>query len=221
MDFERSLTGALHHRPALGDSSEVAILRFTEQAIGSVERFRGDYEKIFTLPFNSTNKFSMTVVRNLKTEQITSLMKGACEAIIKRCSTYYLDHEEKQIDEKFMEKFHKIYDTIGGYGERIIGFCDKQLHSFRNDHKIEFTDPQIPKLGYRFLGLISFIDPPRATVPSAVQECRLAGIKVVMITGDHPITAKAIAKMVNIISGETRDEIAKKQSKMSKDVDPS
>lgn len=186
-----------------------------------MEQFRGDYEKIFIMPFNSTNKFSMTVVRNMRTEQITSLMKGACEAIIKKCSTYYLNCEERQIDQKFMDRFHEIYDTIGGYGERIIGFCDKQLDSFKTDHKIEFSDPQIPKQSYRFLGLISFIDPPRATVPIAVQECRLAGIKVVMITGDHPITAKAIAKMVNIISGETRDEVARKQSRKSKDIDPS
>lgn len=196
-------------------------MRLTERVIGSVEQYRGDYEKIFTMPFNSTNKFSMTVVRNTRNDQITSLMKGACEAIIKKCSTYYLNREEREIDEKFMERFHEIYDTIGGYGERIIGFCDKQLDSFNNDHKIEFSDPQIPKQNYRFLGLISFIDPPRATVPNAVQECRMAGIKVIMITGDHPITAKAIAKMVNIISGETRDEMAKRLNRNSKDIDPS
>lgn len=210
----------INKRPALGDSSEIAILRFTEQAVGSVEKFRLDYEKIFTMPFNSTNKFSMTVVRNLKTNQITSLMKGASETIIKKCSTYHLNGQDIEMDQNFLDKFHAIYDTLGGYGERIIGFCDRKLDSFNVDHKIEFTDSQIPKTHYRFLGLISFIDPPRPAVPNAVQECRLAGIKVVMVTGDHPITAKAIAKMVNIISGETRDEIAKQTKRETKDVDP-
>lgn len=208
------------YRPALGDSSEVAILRFTEQVTGSVEKIRNDYDKIFTLPFNSTNKFSMTIVRYSKTNEITSLMKGASEAIIKKCSTYYSNGEDKIIDQNFLDRFHEIYNTIGGYGERIIGFCDKKLENFEANHKIEFSDPQVPKESFRFLGLISFIDPPRPTVPNAVQECRLAGIKVVMVTGDHPITATAIAKMVNIISGETRDQVAKQSSRKTKDVDP-
>ena len=142
----------------------------------------------------------MAIIRNLKTEQITSIMKGASETIIKKCSTYLFNGKNIKIDQSFLDRFHAIYDTIGGYGERIIGFCDKQLDSFLTDHKIEFNDSQIPKDNYRFLGLISFIDPPRPAVPNAVEECRLAGIKVVMVTGDHPITAKAIAKMVNIIN---------------------
>ena len=57
-----------------------------------------------------------------------------------------------------------------------------------------------PLEGLRFVGLMSMIDPPRAAVPDAVEKCRSAGIKVVMVTGDHPITAKAIAKSVGIIS---------------------
>lgn len=64
--------------------------------------------------------------------------------------------------------------------------------------------------GLRFIGLMSMIDPPRAAVPDAVAKCRSAGIRVVMITGDHPITAKAIAKSVGIISpeSETIEDIA-------------
>lgn len=62
----------------------------------------------------------------------------------------------------------------------------------------------------RFVGLMSMIDPPRAAVPDAVAKCRSAGIKVIMVTGDHPITAKAIAKGVGIISEGTKtvDDIA-------------
>lgn len=61
-------------------------------------------------------------------------------------------------------------------------------------------NPNFPLAGLRFCGLMSMIDPPRATVPDAVVKCRSAGIKVIMVTGDHPITAKAIAKSVGIIS---------------------
>ena len=74
----------------------------------------------------------------------------------------------------------------------------------------------------RFLGLISMIDPPRAAVPDAVVKCRSAGIKVIMVTGDHPITAKAIARGVGIISegNETKEDIAERLGIPVKDVDP-
>jgi len=68
-----------------------------------------------------------------------------------------------------------------------------------------------PVHGLRFVGLMSMIDPPRAAVPDAVAKCRSAGIKVIMVTGDHPITAKAIAKSVGIISegNETVEDCSK------------
>lgn len=66
--------------------------------------------------------------------------------------------------------------------------------------KFDSDDPNFPITGLRFVGLMSMIDPPRAAVPDAVAKCRSAGIKVIMVTGDHPITAKAIAKSVGIIS---------------------
>lgn len=66
--------------------------------------------------------------------------------------------------------------------------------------KFDGDDPNFPLSGMRFVGLMSMIDPPRAAVPDAVAKCRSAGIKVIMVTGDHPITAKAIAKSVGIIS---------------------
>lgn len=66
--------------------------------------------------------------------------------------------------------------------------------------KFDCDDPNFPLSGMRFVGLMSMIDPPRAAVPDAVAKCRSAGIRVIMVTGDHPITAKAIAKSVGIIS---------------------
>ena len=71
-------------------------------------------------------------------------------------------------------------------------------------------EENFPLTGLRFVGLMSMIDPPRAAVPDAVGKCRSAGIKVIMVTGDHPITAKAIAKGVGIISegNETVEDIA-------------
>lgn len=84
----------------------------------------------------------------------------------------------------------------------FLGFCDLMLPSdkFPLGFKFDCDDPNFPLSGMRFVGLMSMIDPPRAAVPDAVAKCRSAGIKVIMVTGDHPITAKAIAKSVGIIS---------------------
>ena len=77
-------------------------------------------------------------------------------------------------------------------------------------YEFDADDVNFPLEGLRFVGLISMIDPPRAAVPDAVAKCRSAGIKVIMVTGDHPITATAIAKGVGIISegNETAEEVA-------------
>ena len=93
----------------------------------------------------------------------------------------------------------------GAFSNLIIkGFCDLPLPAdkFPQDFafKADGEDTNLPLVGLRFLGLVSLIDPPRATVPDAVCKCRAAGIQVVMVTGDHPITAKAIARAVGIIS---------------------
>lgn len=103
------------------------------------------------------------------------------------------------------EAFNNAYLELGGLGERVLGFCDYTLASdkFPVGFKFNADEPNFPVDGLRFVGLMSMIDPPRAAVPDAVAKCRSAGIKVIMVTGDHPITAKAIAKSVGIISEGT------------------
>lgn len=109
------------------------------------------------------------------------------------------------LDEEMKEAFNNAYLELGGLGERVLGFCDYTLPSdkFPVGFKFNADEPNFPVDGLRFVGLMSMIDPPRAAVPDAVAKCRSAGIKVIMVTGDHPITAKAIAKSVGIISEGT------------------
>lgn len=89
-------------------------------------------------------------------------------------------------------------------------------------YEFDADEVNFPLTGLRFVGLISMIDPPRAAVPDAVAKCRSAGIKVIMITGDHPITAKAIAKGVGIVSegNETVEDIAARRGVDVATVDP-
>merc|ERR1719289_348361 len=122
------------------------------------------------------------------------------------------------------DAFNQAYLELGGLGERVLGFCDFTLPEDQFPQGFEFDPDEVnfPLEGLCFVGLMSMIDPPRAAVPDAVSKCRSAGIKVIMVTGDHPITAKAIAKGVGIISenNETVEDIAARLNIPVKDVDP-
>ena len=115
-------------------------------------------------------------------------------------------------------------EKLGGLGERVIAFCDCRLplDQYPVGFKFDSENTDFLDIGLRFVGLISMIDPPRAGVPAAVQTCKTAGIKVVMVTGDHPVTAKAIAKQVGIISegSETVSDVARRLGIPPEAVDP-
>lgn len=151
-------------------------------------------------------------------------MKGAPERILDRCSTIFIGGKDFVLDEEMREAFNNAYLELGGLGERVLGFCDMLLPSDRFPKKFLFDvdEPNFPLSGMRFVGLMSMIDPPRAVVPDAITKCRSAGIKVIMVTGDHPITAKAIAKSVGIISegNETVEDIALRLNIPVSEVNP-
>ena len=173
-----------------------------EIAIGNVVDYRRANSKVCEIPFNSTNKYHVTVHEPDDGEGYLLCMKGAPERILERCGTIFINGEEKILDDEMKEAFNTAYLELGGLGERVIGFCDTRLtyEKYPRGYPFDADECNFPLSNMRFLGLISMIDPPRAAVPDAVAKCRSAGIKVIMVTGDHPITAKAIAKAVGIIS---------------------
>ena len=131
-------------------------------------------------------------------------MKGAPERILERCFTILMNGSEERMDEIYHNNFNKAFEKLGGMGERVIGFADLLLppDKFPPGFQFDASEVNFPLEGLRFVGLVSMIDPPRPAVPDAVAKCRSAGIKVIMVTGDHPITAKAIAIAVGIISDD-------------------
>jgi len=200
-----------------GDASETAILKFIELSVGDVMGQRTRNNKIVEIPFNSTNKYQVSVHKQESETDSRYLlvMKGAPERILDRCSTILMQGEEKPLDDEMKEAFNSAYMHLGGLGERVLGFCHYYLPEDQFPQGFEFVadDPcNFPLENLCFVGLMSMIDPPRAAVPDAVSKCRSAGIKVIMVTGDHPITAKAIAKSVGIISdsSETKEDVAER-----------
>lgn len=153
------------------------------------------------------------------------VLKGAPERVLERCKYIVSSNEVRPLDSIMRENFMRAYESMGVLGERVIGFADLPLPNNTFDENFKFeTDPTVnfPLTGLRFLGLVSMIDPPRASVPDAVNQCREAGIRVIMVTGDHPITAQAIARSVGIISdsSETVQDIGKRLGIPPENVDP-
>merc|ERR1711868_168498 len=213
-------------REVNGDASEAAILKCTELTNGNVMDYRAKNKKLVEIPFNSTNKFQVSIHETSDPSDKRSLlvMKGAPERILQRCSTIVIDGTERPLTEDWKNAFETAYMELGGLGERVLGFCDYMLPAdkYPAGYPYDADEENFPLEGLRFVGLMSMIDPPRAAVPDAVLKCRSAGIKVIMVTGDHPITAKAIARSVGIISEgqETVDDIAARRNCSVKDVNP-
>nr|XP_002737354.1 PREDICTED: sodium/potassium-transporting ATPase subunit alpha-1 isoform X1 [Saccoglossus kowalevskii] len=213
-------------RETTGDASESALMKCVELTVGNVKQMREDYKKVAEIPFNSTNKYQVSVHEQSDPEDKRYLlvMKGAPERILDRCTTVLMHGKEIPLDDEIKEAFNNAYLELGGLGERVLGFCQYLLPEDEFPLGFEFNadDVNFPLDGLCFVGLMSMIDPPRAAVPDAVGKCRSAGIKVIMVTGDHPITAKAIAKGVGIISegNETVEDIAARLNIPVSEVNP-
>merc|ERR1712115_369771 len=209
-----------------GDASEAAILKCTELSKGNVMGYRDANKKVCEIPFNSTNKFQVSIheTDDPSDQRYLLVMKGAPERILERCATIVINGTEMKLTEEWKNAFETAYMELGGLGERVLGFCDFMLpkDKYPLGYPFDPEEENFPLEGLRFVGLMSMIDPPRAAVPDAVLKCRSAGIKVIMVTGDHPITAKAIARSVGIISEgqETVEDIAVREGCDVKDINP-
>jgi len=217
---------AVLKRECNGDASESALLKCAELSIGKVEEYRAKHKKIIEIPFNSSNKYQVSIHESDDPDdkRYVLVMKGAPERILDRCSTILVNGEEKPLSDEWRDSFNVAYMELGGLGERVLGFCDYMLpqEDYPSGYPFDGDEENFPLTGLRFVGLMSMIDPPRAAVPDAVGKCRSAGIKVIMVTGDHPITAKAIAKGVGIISegNETVEDIAARRGIPVSEVNP-
>eukprot|EP00172_Hildenbrandia_rubra_P000649 Plantae.Rhodophyta-Hildenbrandia_rubra.ctg13534.p1 GENE.Plantae.Rhodophyta-Hildenbrandia_rubra.ctg13534~~Plantae.Rhodophyta-Hildenbrandia_rubra.ctg13534.p1 ORF type:complete len:1169 (+),score=203.15 Plantae.Rhodophyta-Hildenbrandia_rubra.ctg13534:522-4028(+) len=202
-------------RKVSGDASEAGILRFCE-SITSVKEARTECPLIASIPFNSANKYMVTVHRIHVDSSRTFLrlhMKGAPERVLERCSYIKSDARGiRQIESADRESVFKQVEYLATKGERVLAFAELELSPQeaarveRNGEDVDFDD--IPTQNLCFIGLVSLLDPPRESVPYAIGVCKDAGIRVIMVTGDHEATARAIALQVGILvddSSESRD----------------
>lgn len=218
---ESFMLAPIEEREIIGDASETGILKFCEH-IHPTQRYRETRPKVAEIPFSSMTKYQMSIHREVAAHGgYTMILKGAPEVILDSCATILTaDGETREMTANDQAISRRACTELGYLGERVLAYCDLHLPAseYGPAHKFDTDSPasyNFPIKGYRFVGLISLQDPPRAGVPEAVYKCRTAGIKVIMVTGDHPVTAMAIAKKVGIISEghETRYERAILQNK--------
>ncbi|CAD8072686.1 unnamed protein product [Paramecium sonneborni] len=213
--------------PTIGDASETALIKFF-QPIEDIELTR--QRRLFAelpdkslakMPFNSTNKFSLCIV-NWETHDsyYCVYIKGAPEKLWTFCSYLLVEGRNQPIDEQITQKFKQVNLTFGKGGERVLGFAKLHLPRAEYHKGFQFNLNSVDTLkfrleGFTFLGLLSLMDPPKVTVPNAIKKCQSAGIKVIMVTGDQPPTAGAIAKQIGIITGKTVDDLLDENPSMS------
>jgi sodium/potassium-transporting ATPase subunit alpha len=156
-----------------GDASETAIVQYSEHIIGNVMKYRQDWKKVGEIPFNSTNKYQVSIHEfpNKSESGRLLVMKGAPERILEHCSKILINGKEEELTTEWKDAFNKSYEALGGMGERVLGFCDKVLSfdEYPTDAPLKLESPEeFPPKNLRFLGFISLIDPPKPNVPEAV-----------------------------------------------------
>lgn len=206
-------------RTVKGDASEAAIVKFVEP-LRSIVDWRNASQRLCAIPFNSANKWMLSINEQEGPQKdqlpLFLMMKGAPERIMDRCSFIYLNNEVRPMTDELREDMEVINRLLAERGERVLAFAHTELPrnkyppGFAFDPEGNGGQPNFPMNELTLVGMFALIDPPRQSVRPAIEACNDAGIKVFMVTGDHPITAAAIAKSLNIISGPTATECKEK-----------
>ena len=175
-----------------GDPTEIALTIAAAKAGITQTGMSTTYERIDELPFDSDRKCMSVVCKNAKGE-IYVFTKGAPDMIIEKCNRIMSARGIIKLDELTRRSINKINDGMANNALRVMGLAFRKLETGTYVSKAKNIESDLV-----FVGLMGMIDPPRKEAVEAVQKCRLAGIKPVMITGDHKLTATAIARELNI-----------------------
>ena len=177
----------------IGDPTEVALINVGNAVKVYANELREAYPRISEIPFDSDRKL-MSTFHKINDEHIM-ITKGAVDVIIPKTKFIHINGEIRNITDEDKEKINRKNDEFSEKGLRVLAIGYKK---YNEEKIITLTDED----EYIFLGLISMMDPPREESMMAVAECKRAGIKPIMITGDHKSTASAIAKRIGILENE-------------------
>lgn len=166
-----------------GDSIDIAFLALGQKSQINID----DIEITNRINYESENKYSAVFYKENGNNYCT--VKGSLEKVLEFCTTMKVNNKNKKLD---IEKIKKQHEDLASSGYRVIALASGKTKSEKPEH-------------LTFEGLVAFIDPVREEVTKSISDCKKAGIKVIMITGDHPLTAYSIAKDLGLV--ENYDEV--------------
>lgn len=164
--------------------------------------------RIKEIPFDSDRKL-MTTVNKINNKYVV-LTKGGVDELLARCNKYLYDGEEKDDLENYKKVITKNNEDMAKEALRVLSMAYKEIDHEPTDEEMKDIEQDLI-----YVGMVGMIDPPRLEVKDAVEKCKKAGIKTVMITGDHKITAVAIAKSLGILQSEEEALTGAELEKMS------
>ncbi|MBA4336309.1 ATPase [bacterium] len=177
----------------LGDPTEGSLITMVKKMGFSEGDFADMYEKVYELAFDSTRKRMSVVEKEKSTGDYYMFTKGAPDEVLKVCNQILMNGRIIKLDEETREKILARNEDMAKRALRVIGFAFKQSDKKQKYHAENDEKDLV------FVGLTGMIDPPRTDVKQAVTMAKQAGIKVYIITGDHGLTAEAIAKQIGLV----------------------
>jgi magnesium-transporting ATPase (P-type) len=178
----------------LGDPTDGAFLVFAGKGDFNVREAISRNPRIGLIPFDSKRRL-MTSIQKASDGTIVAYSKGASGELLSRCSTIFLRNEYAILDDERRLTLQRQIDDFAAEGFRVLAMAMRILPTEPN----AFTPEEVEK-DLTFLGLAALFDPPRPMTEAAVSDARNAGIRVIMVTGDHELTAEAIAKRIGIVT---------------------
>lgn len=187
--------GAINGETAVGDPTETALLSFCRTIGGDENKVREEFPRLQEIPFDSDRKLMSTL--HFRNNRYEMLIKGAPDVLLARCTSVEQNGEVLPLTDEIRNAIVDQNRDFSSQGLRVLAFAKKVLSENR-PLTLEDENDLI------FTGLIAMMDPPRVESAPAVADCRRAGIRPVMITGDHKITASAIAREIGILQDGDR-----------------
>jgi Ca2+-transporting ATPase len=180
-----------------GDPTEGALLVAGLKAGFTRENLLNEYTIIQEFPFDSARKMMTIIVENKKGERF-AITKGAPDILIQLSESVFANGKEQHLTQQWINRLQQAVESLAKQALRTIAISYKKLNT-----KTTYVHESEVENNLTFIGLHGMIDPPRPEVKDAIKECKEAGIKTVMITGDHVITAKAIGKELGLIRSDS------------------
>ncbi len=179
---------------AVGEPTECALVNYAEKIGKSKNTQKEKYVRIGEIPFDSMRKM-MSTVHKTENGEILQFTKGAPDEILKICTTAIVNGKEVRLTDELKNDILKANKNMADKALRVLAVATKRLPGVPDSYEANHLENDLC-----FIGMVGMIDPVRPEVKSAIDKCRLAGIRPIMITGDHKDTAVAIATELGIIS---------------------